>query len=240
MSTFYREIFSVASDLSKAWLSGKKRVKIALGIGLTAIILITIIVVLVAAKSLPKQPWHSIAGGLGVIVAIIILGISGFQRAIADKEFQEEIDAVKERVREHPTETHAAWELARIKLESYLNRNLNQIRWIFIWTVFIMIIGFIIIGFGILKVYASPDNFEPSIVVTCSGILVELIGTTFLIIYKSTMSQAKDYVNILERINAVGMSVQILENISSKREEIKDQTKAELAKQLLSLYSSIK
>ncbi|MEZ8918368.1 hypothetical protein AB6D98_23105 [Vibrio lentus] len=47
------------------------------------------------------------------------------------------------------------------------------------------------------------------------------------------MSQAKEYVAILERINAVGMSVQVLDKIEESNTILKDQTIAELSKQLL-------
>ena len=86
--------------------------------------------------------------------------------------------------------------------------------------------------------YKSPDNFQPSIVVALSGIIVEFIAATFLLIYKSTMEQARDYVNILERINAVGMSVQILDSIESD-DGLRDKTRAEIASGLLSLYGSV-
>ena len=51
------------------------------------------------------------------------------------------------------------------------------------------------------------------------------------------MAQAKDYVTILERINAVGMSVQILENIKNQDGNLKDKTTADVAIQLLMIYS---
>lgn len=66
---------------------------------------------------------------------------------------------------------------------------------------------------------------------------MSFIGATFLILYKATMAQATDYVNILERINAVGMSVQILETIEEDDTKLKQKTTAEIAKQLLELYS---
>lgn len=99
-----------------------------------------------------------------------------------------------------------------------------------------MLAGFVIIGYGILRVYQLPENFKPSIVVTLSGVIVEFIAATFLIVYRSTMEQAREYVNILERINAVGMSVQILESIEDTGTGLRDKTRAEIANGLLSLY----
>lgn len=45
---------------------------------------------------------------------------------------------------------------------------------------------------------------------------------------------------VLERINAVGMSVQILDTISMEESKLQDQTKADLAKKLLELYGGLK
>jgi len=104
----------------------------------------------------------------------------------------------------------------------------------------VMLAGFVIIGYGVFRVYESPDNFKPSIVVTMSGVIVEFIAATFLLIYRSTMEQAKDYVNILERINAVGMSVQILDSVESNDSGLRDKTRAEIAMGLLTLYGSVK
>jgi len=59
-----------------------------------------------------------------------------------------------------------------------------------------------------------------------------------LVLYKSTMAQAKDYVTILERINAVGMSVQILDTLNDGGLDLKHETTADVARQLLTMYSS--
>ncbi len=100
----------------------------------------------------------------------------------------------------------------------------------------VMTIGFIIIGWGVYRVFSS-QSIAPSIVAAGSGIVVEFIAATFLLIYKSTMEQAKDYVAMLERINAVGMSAQLLEQIETSDPTVRDKARAELAKSLLQMYS---
>ena len=65
--------------------------------------------------------------------------------------------------------------------------------------------------------------------------MVEFIAATFLLIYRSTMEQAKDYVAMLERINAVGMSAQLLETLPDDK---RDETQAEIAKSLLLMYTT--
>lgn len=180
-------------------------------------------------------------GAFGIILiglsVAIFLGIYAYQTTIETQQAEAEIQTIKDRFNANPKEPTAAWELARIKLENYLNKNLSQVRWIFIWTVLIMIAGFIIIGYGIVNAYEPDAKIEAGLLTTASGIIVELIGATFLVIYKSTMSQAKEYVNVLERINAVGMSVQILDSIKDQDSNLQDQTRSELAKELLNLYA---
>jgi hypothetical protein len=66
---------------------------------------------------------------------------------------------------------------------------------------------------------------------------VSFIGGTFLVLHSATMSQAKDYVTILERINAVGMSMQILESLGDGDHDLKQETTAAIAQQLLLMCS---
>ena len=160
------------------------------------------------------------------------------QRGKQESRQEARIEAVERRAQENPTETQAAWELARVKLESYLNRNLSQVRSIFWLTVFVMMIGFSLIGCGAYEAFKDVSKFEASILTTASGVIVSFIGGTFLVLYKATMAQAKDYVTILERINAVGMSVQILETIDSNDSALKHRTTADVARQLLAMYSA--
>lgn len=227
---------SLISRLSKAVINGTRRTKIFFFSALTLILTAIIITTLVDSEVLPKV-YNVVSGILVGIGGLFILGIYAYQTTIEEREAKEEIKKVEDKVKENPNEPTAAWELARIKLENYLNRNLSQIQWIFIWTVITMIAGFVIIGYGIVRAYEPTTPLNASIVTTASGLLIEFIGATFLVIYKSTMHQAKDYVNVLERINAVGMSVQILESISKEETKLQDQTKAEISKQLLALYS---
>ncbi|HEV7573439.1 MAG TPA: hypothetical protein VGQ21_18225, partial [Thermoanaerobaculia bacterium] len=148
-------------------------------------------------------------------------------------------EQVERRYDEHPTEPKAAWDLARVKLELYLNRNLSQVTAIFWLTSFVMIVGFSLIGVGVWRIYRAPSELAPSALAAISGIVVNVIGATFLVIYRATMQQAKDYVTMLERINAVGMSVQILESIDPTKTDLKANATAELAKQLLTIYGSV-
>lgn len=228
------------SSLFKAFLRGGRRLRSLFVIAAVSITLAIIAAVIAEIVPALRLQLHVIAGALGVIGGVLVVGIAAYQGVIEETARERAVEIVAERVREHPDEPQAAWELAIIKLESYLNRNLRQIGWIFALTLIVMIVGFIIVGYGVVRVYQSPDNFKPSIVVTLSGVIVEFIAATFLLIFRSTMEQAKDYVNILERINAVGMSVQILESIETDVDGLRDKTRAQVARDPLSLYGSVK
>jgi hypothetical protein len=174
---------------------------------------------------------------LSISVGVLAAVLSATKSAKQAKESEQKIEVVEQRVRDNPKEPQLAWELARVKLESYLNRHLSQVRSIFILTVFVMAVGFALIGVGASEAFREPGRFKASVLSSISGVLVSFIGGTFLVLYKSTMAQAKDYVTILERINAVGMSVQILELLDEGDEELKHQTTAAVALQLLHMYS---
>lgn len=180
------------------------------------------------------EPLALIIGGPG---GVFLFGVYIYRQTVEQVAKDKKYEEVEQRVKENPNETQAAWELARVKLESYLDRNLKQVRSIFWLTIFVMLAGFSLISFGVYTVIDTPDKVVAAVIASVSGVLVNFIGATFLVLYKSTMAQATEYVSILERINAVGMSVQILETLEDDKENLKQKTTADLAKQLLSLYT---
>ena len=237
MSSMYLEISSV---IIKAWKEGGKKSQLAIILALT---LASIGALVMATSYVIKNMYifYEIWYGIGTIIlvsgAIVIFIIITIQNSKNIVLREKKIEEVERRVQENPKEPQVAWELARIKLESYLNKNLTQVRSIFWLTVLVMACGFTLIGIGVFKSIQSTEYFDASLLTTGSGVIVSFIGGTFLVLYKATMSQAKEYVKILERINAVGMSVQILENISEDDVDLKNKTMSDLASRLLSMYS---
>jgi len=230
-------MIDVMKELVTAWRDGTRKVRAVIG---TAIILVVVaIIVLIGGKFFPyaQHFTEGIAGVLGAVGGALALTIFGLQKANEEEKRERRLEQVEKRVQENPQETQAAWELARGKLESYLNRNLRQVSAIFWLTVFVMLAGFTLIAVGISLIYGNPEALNASLLSTVSGVIVSFVGATFLTLYKSTMTQAAEYVAVLERINAVGMSVQILETIEQDDGTLKEQTTAEIAKQLLVMYS---
>lgn len=166
---------------------------------------------------------------------------------------QNEVDnLIKQRLNLDPGKV-PVWILMQTKLVGYFDRNLNQITYIFWLSVVVMIVGFSFILFGIAQAFGSPQsgsatqhlvqgassNLTPAIVGGIAGIITEFIGATFLFIYRSTIRQASSYMKVLERINSVGMAMNILDSISTNSQELQDRTKAEIVKQILTEYEGL-
>jgi hypothetical protein len=122
-------------------------------------------------------------------------------------------------------------------MEAYFTRNLLQISAIFWLSVFIMIIGFGIIVWGVIHAINNPEAIAPAILATGAGIITEFIGATFLLVYRSAIKQAGEYAKTLERINAVGMASIILDSMPNKvdGEDLKNKTKAKLVEMIFLL-----
>src|ERR1044071_5845163 len=232
-------LLEIFTALLRSWRDDNKSVRGWIVVaGILAVVAIFFVVLGDSGKT-NRFLANQIAGALGLAAGGISLSIYGRQKSIERVHDEEKIEAVERRYEENPNQPQAAWDLARTKLEAYLNRNLNQVQSIFWLTVSVMIIGFVLIGLGVWKVYSDAAALKPAVVSACAGILVNAIAATFMLVYRSTMEQAKGYVTMLERINAVGMAVQILATIEDEDKSIRPQATADIAKQLLTLYGGL-
>jgi hypothetical protein len=146
---------------------------------------------------------------------------------------EKQIDTASSLARANPATARYAWDLAQIKLEAYFDRNLIQVNLVFWVALIVMGIGFLFVLVGVWLAYRRPEVIAPPLVAAVSGIITQFIGVTFMVIYKSTMSQANEFMTVLERINSVGMAVQILDSLKEGT-ELKDKTRADLATLLTS------
>lgn len=224
--------------IAQAWKQDKKydRVILILLAISFAIILITIFSREIGwvDDELAKKIGTSITG-LALSLSLFVAGRQITQNRVAQEQ---KLEKAEEDLRNHPEKPQLAWDLARVKLESYLDRNLKQINSIFWLTLFVMSCGFALTSYGIYQAFQNNAKLEVSIVSAASGVIVTFIGGSFLIIYKSILAQSKEYVTVLERINAVGMAVHVISTIEENNTELKSQTQAELAKSLLTMYAA--
>jgi hypothetical protein len=135
-------------------------------------------------------------------------------------ELRSESRATTERIKEAenkaeavPEKARFAWDVARIKLEAYFDRNLSQVNQIFYFAVIVMIIGFSFVLWAVRLSVGQPKVTPISLVAAIAGTIPEFIGTTFMVVYRSTMAQANNFMSVLERINTVGMAVQVLDSM---------------------------
>ncbi len=175
-------------------------------------------------------------------ILAIMAAIGGFllQHASTTKEARRAERSIKDaesNVREQPEKIKPAWDLARTTLEAYFNRNLVQVAAIFWLSVTVMTFGFAVTVWGLAQVLQEKDRLAIGLVVSGAGLLTEFIGATFLFVYRSTMLQASRYAVTLERINSVGMAVQILDTMPNTvaPNDLKTRTKARLVQQLVRL-----
>jgi hypothetical protein len=227
--------FSVLSEIASAWIEGPKIVRAVIAgavfFGITALILHVIDIY----RFLPNAG-SALVSVLGILAGAALTIVVAYRDAKKTAAAKVEYEAVERRARENPDEPSAAWDLARIKLESYLDRNLSQVSWIFVLVLLMMSVGFAMVGFGIWLIYKEPHTIGAAVVASVSGIVSQFIAGTFLLIYRSTMAQAREYVTVLERITAVGMSIQILQSIEGAEPQLRNSARAELARDLLRMY----
>ena len=163
--------------------------------------------------------------------------VMGFLRRSRVRELDEEKEDLDTRLVAQAAEgrrveaTTDTWNVAQGKLEDYWNRNLSQVASIFWISVTVMILGFAVIVFGIVSGIQNPANRDSAFLSVGAGIITEFIGATFMIIFRSTVRQASDYVGTLARIHSVGMAVQVVNEI--KDDTIKDNARAEIATTLI-------
>jgi hypothetical protein len=164
------------------------------------------------------------------IIAIIAFYVS-IGLPIGDKKskdiYSEKINVVEMQIEENGQTTKPIWDLAKLHLEEYFVKNLSHITVIFWLCLLVMLTGFIIITWGIIRAINTPNSEFVSIIATVSGVITELIGASFLVIYQSTMKQAGSHTEILERINSVGMAMLLLDTMS-ENDSLKEKTKANL------------
>jgi hypothetical protein len=190
---------------------------------------------LLKTGSLPSFP----GGVTFALFAATVLVTTLFALTDSDARFKnlERIEQLEERAEREPEKPRYAWDAARATLQADFERNLSQIRWIFFVAVIVMLVGFSIILWGVGISISRPDAIKTSQLAALSGIVTEFIGLSFMLIYRSTMTQANQFMDVLERINTVGMAVQILESIPSENPILKDSIRAELVRLLLSSNS---
>ncbi len=171
----------------------------------------------------------------GTLLLLILASYSSKPLRYVNKSYREKIAEAEFRLGKEPTQVTPAWDLARVTLEAYFNRNLSQITAIFYLSVVVMTVGFAVIIWGIMQAIQSPIAVASALITAIAGVITEFIGATFLFVYRSAIEQAINYSKTLERINSVGMAMKILDTMpdGAKADDLKSKTKASLVELLI-------
>ncbi|MES2249674.1 MAG: hypothetical protein V4645_20560, partial [Pseudomonadota bacterium] len=149
MSNLFSAADSATVLIVKAWADGSKKVRAFMLA--TALFILALVLGIVIATYLGVSE-KTIKISLSAVVLVLTLATFVFAtyQALADeKKREQKIETVEERAREHPERPQFAWDLARTKLESYLDRNLSQVRSIYRLTLFVMVCGFAFVVYGL-------------------------------------------------------------------------------------------
>jgi len=115
--------YSALTDVASAWIHGTRLIRriivAAMLTGFCAFVLWALV-----GHRIINQSLSVISYILGVFSASLLVGIIIYRSAITSEAVTAQIAAVEQRARDNPNEPTAAWDLARLKLESYLDRNL--------------------------------------------------------------------------------------------------------------------
>lgn len=172
---------------------------------------------------------------VGIVMPLVAqqfskLASKGFETERVVK-LKETITKAEAEVEKQPEKSKPLWDLSRASFELYLTRNLSQVRQIFWITIVVMTAGFGMVVYGVYR--AFDNQIQVAVLTAASGVITQAIGVTFLLIYRSTMKQATDYVATLERINAVGMAVSVLDQIPDDSKDAKIKARIEVVKHIL-------
>jgi hypothetical protein len=188
---------------------------------------------------LTKTAYYFAFFGTGYLF-ILLVSRALKTRAQQSASAEQKVAVAEDNAERQPEKARYAWDLARVKLEAYFDRNLSQVNQVFWLAATVMSIGFAFVLGAVFMSIHEPSITPTSKVAAISGIITQIIGATFLVIYRSTMTQANEFMAILERINTVGMAMQVLDSIPDEQLELKNATRAEIVSLLVGASANIK
>jgi hypothetical protein len=178
--------------------------------------------------------WMAVVGLSGIIFIVSTVVAQGDQK----EDLTARVEQAESKLAQEAPEPKDIWNVARLTLEKHFQGNLSQVKYIFWISVAACSIGLLFFCASLINIIGNPDAIQASIVSAASGATLNLIGGTFLVIYRSTMSQAKYYMEVLERINAIGMALNISDKIDKKAASEKDDMRKETMRFILSMYTA--
>ncbi|MGL5755685.1 MULTISPECIES: TRADD-N-associated membrane domain-containing protein, partial [Bacteria] len=148
---------------------------------------------------------------------------------VIKEKLEEKQNEIKLAEKENPLKIGPIWELGRLELGENITQARKKADLIFYFSIAFIIIGFIGLCWSIFLLFSSQINI--SILIAVGSIILEFFGGTFIFLYKTTISQLNKNIEILDKINNVGMSLRILDSLDPSSEVFK--AKIEISKLLI-------
>jgi TRAP-type C4-dicarboxylate transport system permease large subunit len=167
---------SVIASLLNAWQRGETKLRAAMTFGALSGTAAAVIAALGHNSVIDPNVAAPIAIGAATFAFMALVVVLAYERVVEQRAREQQIESVEERVREHPEKPQFAWDLARTKLENYLDRNLAQVRSIYWLTLLVMLCGFGFVMYGLFQASAYPEKLPVSVIASASGVLISFIG----------------------------------------------------------------
>lgn len=106
-------------------------------------------------------------------------------------------------------------------LRNHINNIFEKTSVSFYLAVVISFIGFVLISFGIFQIIGNTDgelDVKSGALTAGAGILIQFIGSTFLLFYKSLLEQSTILVEILDREITLNNTVKEIKRLESEKE----------------------
>jgi hypothetical protein len=152
------------------------------------------------------------------------------------EDFTEPADTAKAARLKADDRVQSLWLGSQLTLEKYWNRNLAQNGFIFSMSVLASSFGFLVLLWAVFIAVQDRAASGPSLVAATAGAVTQVIGATFLVIYKSTSQQGAVYTQTLERLTSAGLAwsmILTMEEETPEARSSKDAAKLTLASAVL-------
>lgn len=187
--------------------------------------------------------WNTIVYWFCIIISFFgiiykLSNLSKNRKTKVDSKFELSIiqdDIFLEEIKGLSYEEKALKQLSKkqVEIERYHSLNLSHTKIIFAIGVFIIFIGIGIIAFTIFSTFFNESTVQLIVVVSgfIGGLLVDVIGAVFILMYSKTIESANGYqTNMVETANTYLGNV-LVSQIAD--DELREQTLAVMAKELV-------
>jgi hypothetical protein len=124
----------VLTRLLRSWLHGNSKIRSVIVLGILSVVGAGLLAFASDAKLVVPELGRAASGLLILFGGLLLLFPVVRERLTEEERNRARIERVEDQIRQHPDRPQLAWDLARTKLENYLDRNLGQLRSIF-WLV---------------------------------------------------------------------------------------------------------